>query len=269
MPSLTWIGKEKIVNHDKDVPFRLLRKNKKYSLGESENLILEGDNLEALKALMPFYYGKIKCIYIDPPYNTGKEKWVYNDRVNSLKIKEWLEKVVGPEGDDLTRHDKWLCMMYPRLKLLRELLSDDGVIFISIDDNEHCYLRQIMDDIFEGKVDFMVWRKSGDDRYGKMKNTTTFRKDHEYILVAYKNEIKLNKLIEKPNFQNEYSNPDNDPRGPYKAGSISRREEASNPKSFGRRNRFLPARCYCFFRMFRIRIIDEEEMEISRLLSKQ
>jgi len=229
MPSLNWIGKEKITNHDKDVPFRLLRKNKKYSLGKSENLILEGDNLEALKALMPFYYGKIKCIYIDPPYNTGNEKWVYNDRVNSPKIKAWLGRVVGPEGDDLCRHDKWLCMMYPRLKLLRELLSDDGVIFVSIDDNEHCYLRQIMDDIFEGKVDFMVWRKSGDDRYGKMKNTTTFRKDHEYILVAYKNEMKLNKLIEKPNFQNEYSNPDNDPRGSYKAGSISRREEASNP----------------------------------------
>ena len=229
MPSLNWIGKEKIVNHDKEVPFRLLRKNKKFSLGNSENLILEGDNLEALKALMPFYYGKIKCIYIDPPYNTGNEKWVYNDKVNSPKIKEWFKKVVGPEGEDLTRHDKWLCMMYPRLKLLKDLLSNDGVIFVSIDDNEHCYLRQIMDDIFEGRVDFMVWRKSGDDRYGKMKNTTTFRKDHEYILVAYKKDIKLNKLIEKPNFQNEYSNPDNDPRGPYKAGSISRREEASNP----------------------------------------
>lgn len=148
MPSLNWIGKEKIVNHDKDVPFRLLRKNKKYSLGSSENLIVEGDNLEALKALMPFYYGKIKCIYIDPPYNTGNEKWVYNDRVNSPKIKEWLGKVVGPEGDDLCRHDKWLCMMYPRLKLLRELLRDDGVIFISIDDNEHCNLKMMTDEIF-------------------------------------------------------------------------------------------------------------------------
>lgn len=148
MPSLNWIGKEKIVNHDKDVPFRLLRKNKKYSLGNSENLILEGDNLEALKALMPFYYGKIKCIYIDPPYNTGNEKWVYNDKVNSPKIKEWLGKVVGSEGEDLTRHDKWLCMMYPRLKLLHDLLCDDGVIFVSIDDNEHCNLKMMMDEIF-------------------------------------------------------------------------------------------------------------------------
>lgn len=161
MPSLNWIGKEKIVNHDKDVPFRLLRKNKKYSLGENENLILEGDNLEALKALMPFYYGKIKCIYIDPPYNTGNEKWVYNDKVNSPKIKEWLGKIVGPEGEDLTRHDKWLCMMYPRLKLLHDLLDDDGVIFVSIDDNEHCYLKQILDDVF-GPENFIAsfhWRR--------------------------------------------------------------------------------------------------------------
>ncbi len=139
MPLFTWIGKEKVVNHDKEVPFRLLKKNKGLSLGErSENLIVEGDNLEALKALMPFYYGKVKCVYIDPPYNTGNEKWVYNDNVNSPRIKEWLGKTVGPEGEDLTRHDKWLCMMYPRLKLLRDLLRDDGVIFISIDDNEHC-----------------------------------------------------------------------------------------------------------------------------------
>ncbi len=127
MPLFSWIGKEKVVNHDKEVSFRLLRKNKSLSLGErSENLIVEGDNLEALKALLPFYYGKVKCIYIDPPYNTGNEKWVYNDRVNSAHIKEWLGKVVGPEGEDLTRHDKWLYMMYPRLKLLHQLLREDG-----------------------------------------------------------------------------------------------------------------------------------------------
>ena len=109
---------------------------------------MEGDNLEALKALMPFYYGKIKCIYIDPPYNTGNEKWVYNDKVNAPKIKEWLGRVVGPEGEDLCRHDKWLCMMYPRLKLLYDLLADDGVIFISIDDNEYCDLKMAIDEIF-------------------------------------------------------------------------------------------------------------------------
>ena len=226
MPSLNWIGKEKIVNHDKDVPFRLLRKNKKYSLGESENLILEGDNLEALKALMPFYYGKIKCIYIDPPYNTGNEKWVYNDRVNSPKIKEWLGKVV--DFDDLTRHDKWLCMMYPRLKLLADLLDKEGVIFVSIDENELTHLLKIMEEIFES-VDVIIWKKSGDGRYGKMKNVTTFRKDHEYIIVGYKSsDVKFNKMWEFPDFVYEYNNPDNDHRGSYKAGSISRREEASD-----------------------------------------
>ena len=160
MPSLNWIGKEKIVNDDKEVPFRLLKKVEKYSLGkDSENLIIEGDNLEALKSLMPYYVGQVKCIYIDPPYNTGNEGWIYNDNVNAPKIKEWFKKEV--KIDDLTRHDKWLCMMYPRLKLLRDLLCDDGVIFISIDDNEHCHLKIIMDEIF-GPENFLanfMWKR--------------------------------------------------------------------------------------------------------------
>jgi len=146
MPVLNWIGKKDVINHHKDVPFRFLKKNNKKSIGNSRNLIIEGDNLEALKSLLPYYRGKIKCIYIDPPYNTGNEKWAYNDNVNSPKIKKWLGKVVGTE--DLSRHDKWLCMMYPRLKLLRGLLSDDGVIFVSIDDNEVFHLRLIMNEIF-------------------------------------------------------------------------------------------------------------------------
>jgi adenine-specific DNA-methyltransferase len=155
MPSLNWIGKEAVTNHDKEVPFRLLKKIKTASVGDdSQNLIVHGDNLEALKALMPYYGGKIKCIYIDPPYNTGNESWIYNDKVNSPKIKQWLGKVVGKEAEDLTRHDKWLCMMYPRLKLLRDLLSDDGAIFVSIDDNEHCNLKQMMEEIF-GEANFV------------------------------------------------------------------------------------------------------------------
>src|SRR3989338_9130623 len=158
MPLLNWIGKEKIVNHDKDVPFRLLRKNKKYSLGNSENLILEGDNLEALKALMPFYYGKIKCIYIDPPYNLDGGKWIYSDKVDAPKIREWFKKVV--DQDDLTRHDKWLCMMYPRLSLLKDLLSGDGVLFVSIDDNEFHNLKIILDDIFDkNHLGTLTWIK--------------------------------------------------------------------------------------------------------------
>ncbi|MBQ1753103.1 MAG: site-specific DNA-methyltransferase, partial [Paludibacteraceae bacterium] len=129
MPTLNWIGKDAVVNHHHDVRFRTL--DKKYTFGDTEssdNMIIHGDNLEALKALLPQYEGKIKCIYIDPPYNTGNENWVYNDNVNSPKIKKWLGQVVGKEAEDLTRHDKWLCMMYPRLKLLQRLLSDDGAI---------------------------------------------------------------------------------------------------------------------------------------------
>src|SRR3990167_8157197 len=161
MPILNWIGKEAVVNHDKEVPFRLLKKVKSASVGEnSQNLIIHGDNLEALKTLMPYYQGRIKCIYIDPPYNTGNEGWVYNDKVNSPKIKKWLGKVVGGEAEDLCRHDKWLCMMYPRLKLLRDLLSEDGVIFVSINDEEVHSIRIILDEIFDSKnfVTAMIWK---------------------------------------------------------------------------------------------------------------
>ena len=148
MPTLEWIGKDKVINHHQEVPFRVLER--KYSFDESgrheedngsSNMIIHGDNLEALKTLLPRYEGQIRCIYIDPPYNTGNEGWIYNDNVNDPKIRKWLGEVVGKEGEDLTRHDKWLCMMYPRLRLLHKLLSSDGAIFISIDDNEQEYLK--------------------------------------------------------------------------------------------------------------------------------
>jgi adenine-specific DNA-methyltransferase len=111
-------------------------------------MLIHGDNLDALKSLLPRYEGRVKCIYIDPPYNTGNENWVYNDNVNDPKIKKWLGEVVGREGEDLSRHDKWLCMMYPRLKLLQRLLADDGAIFISIDENEQANLKLICDEIW-------------------------------------------------------------------------------------------------------------------------
>jgi adenine-specific DNA-methyltransferase len=185
MPSLNWIGKEAVTNHDKEVPFRLLKKIKTASVGdESQNLIIHGDNLEGLKALMPHYYGKVKCIYIDPPYNTGNENWVYNDKVNSPKIKQWLKKTV--KIDDLTRHDKWLSMMYPRLKLLRDLLAQDGVIFISIDDNEHCHLKLLMDEIFgeDNFVGSFIWRK----KEGGGQADANFVREHEYIMTFRKSE---------------------------------------------------------------------------------
>src|SRR6266478_4198694 len=136
MPSLEWIGKPAVENYHRTVSYHLLRREQARSAGsaESANLLIEADNLLAIKALLPYYAGRVKCIYIDPPYNTGNEKWVYNDNVSSPMIQEWLGKVVDRE--DLTRHDKWLCMMMPRLKLLREFLTNDGVIFLSVDDNE-------------------------------------------------------------------------------------------------------------------------------------
>lgn len=122
--------------------------------------------------MLPEYEGKVKCIYIDPPYNTGNEGWTYNDNVNHPKIKKWLDetekqkeqdKVAAIGLDDLTRHDKWLCMMYPRLKLLQKLLDDNGAIFISIDDNEQANLKMICDEIFgiRNFVGTCFWYKSG------------------------------------------------------------------------------------------------------------
>ncbi|MDD5608487.1 MAG: DNA methyltransferase, partial [Ignavibacterium sp.] len=157
MPTLSWIGKEAVEKHHLEIPYRLLEYDDSLSIGDKEsgNLIVEGDNLLALKALLPYYAGKIKCIYIDPPYNTGNEGWKYNDNVNSPEIRKWLNDTVGKEGEDLSRHDKWLCMMYPRLSLLKRLLRKDGAIFISIDDNEQANLRLLLDEIF-GRQNFIT-----------------------------------------------------------------------------------------------------------------
>jgi len=154
MPTLNWIGKDAVVNHHREVPYHLLRCDNNLSVGDpgSGNLLVEGDNLLALKALLPYYAGQVKCIYIDPPYNTGNENWIYNDNVTSPQIRKWLGKVVGGEAEDLSRHDKWLCMMYPRLALLREFLREDGVIFISIDDNEVHHLQSLMTEVFGSKM---------------------------------------------------------------------------------------------------------------------
>ena len=225
MPTLEWIGKEKVINHHLDVPYRVLER--KYSFDKtgqseadsgSENKIIRGDNLEALKALLPQYEGKIKCIYIDPPYNTGEENWVYNDNVNDPKISKWLGEVVGKEGEDLTRHDKWLCMMYPRLKLLQKLLSDTGIIFISIDDNELYTLKLICDEIF-GKQNFItnfVWEKRKNRENRKVVSSR-----HDYILCYGSNiatqERTLKLLQMTDEALNRYQNTDNDPRGLWKS----------------------------------------------------
>jgi site-specific DNA-methyltransferase (adenine-specific)/adenine-specific DNA-methyltransferase len=185
MPTLNWIGKGAVVRHHKEVPFRLLEPVSDLSCGDAEsgNLIVQGDNLHALKALLPRYAGQVKCIYIDPPYNTGNEGWVYNDNVNSPEIRKWLGEVVGKEGETLDRHDRWLCMMYPRLVLLKQFLDEDGVIFVSIDDDEVHHLRALMDELFgtRRRLATFVWRTDGNfDNQAKIKNC------HEYVL-AYAN----------------------------------------------------------------------------------
>lgn len=189
MPSLTWIGKDAVLNHHLDVPYRVLEKKYDFGDGEPGNKIIHGDNLEALKSLLPEYEGRVKCIYIDPPYNTGNENWVYNDNVNSPKIKKWLGQVVGKESEDLTRHDKWLCMMYPRLKLLQKLLSNDGAIFISIDDNEQANLKLVCDEIFGAGnfVGIFSWvRKKKGSFLSK-----TLRKMIEYVYCYKKTDYDL------------------------------------------------------------------------------
>jgi 16S rRNA G966 N2-methylase RsmD len=186
MPTLNWIGKDAVVKHHTRVPYRLLTPVAAQSAGEADsgNLIVQGDNLLALKALLPRYAGQVKCIYIDPPYNTGNEGWAYNDNVNSPEIRRWLGEVVGKEGETLDRHDRWLCMMYPRLMLLKQFLREDGVIFVSIDDDEVHHLRALMDELFGTKrrLATFVWRTDGNfDNQAKIKNC------HEYVLAYASN----------------------------------------------------------------------------------
>ena len=245
MPTLEWIGKEKVINHHQEVLFRVL--DRQYSFDEngqhaeekvncaegareaalgrngSENMIIHGDNLDALKALLPRYEGRVKCIYIDPPYNTGNEGWVYNDNVNDPKIRKWLGEVVGKEGEDLSRHDKWLCMMYPRLKLLQKLLAEDGVIFISIDDVEFYNLRLICNEVF-GEHNFIatiIWRKN----YAPKSTAKHFSEDHDYILVFGKNADNWipHKMPRTEKQNKAYKNFDNDPRGLWRPNNLAAR----------------------------------------------
>lgn len=228
MPTLNWIGKDAVVRHHKDVPFRLLEPVPELSCGEahgadSGNLIVQGDNLHALKALLPRYAGQVKCIYIDPPYNTGNEGWAYNDNVNSPEIRRWLGEVVGKEGETLDRHDRWLCMMYPRLVLLKQFLREDGAIFVSIDDNEVATLRLLMDEIFGAKnfVATVLWQKV----YSPKNSARHLSEDHDYVVVyAAGADIWAPKLLPRTDEQNAaYKNPDRDPRGIWKTSDLSAR----------------------------------------------
>ena len=216
MPTLDFKGKQHIYAHHLTVPYRCLDPDAERSLnpgGADDNLIIHGDNLHALKALLPRYAGRVKCIYIDPPYNTGNEGWVYNDKVNSPLMRTWLRENGPVDNEDLERHDKWLCMMWPRLHLLKELLSDDGVIFVSIDDNEQHHLRMLMNEIFgeENFVANIVWnhRKSS-------QNDIDVSLSHNHI-VCYARERRSFTFNAGDVDESRFSNPDNDPRGPWVA----------------------------------------------------
>jgi adenine-specific DNA-methyltransferase len=231
MPSIQFKGKTFVQNHHLAVQYHQLVPQKKLSLTDKvslhDNLIIQGDNLKALKALLPTYAGKIKCIYIDPPYNTGNESWIYSDNVNSPMIQAWLKDNKPVDTEDLTRHDKWLCMLMPRLKLLRELLSEEGVIFVSCDDNEQHRLRLLMDEIF-GQQNFIqniIWQK----KYSPQNDAKYFSDMHDFIICYAKQKINgeqkhgwMRNLLPRTEEMNErYSNPDDDPRGDWKPTDFS------------------------------------------------
>ncbi|HEY2249486.1 MAG TPA: site-specific DNA-methyltransferase, partial [Planctomycetaceae bacterium] len=230
MPVLQFKGKSVIESYHHTVPHHRLEFDRELSLlpkrqkpGLDGNLIIEGDNLIALKALLPTHAGRVKCIYIDPPYNTGNESWVYNDNLTQPQFKEWVGQTVGKEGEDASRHDKWCCMMYPRLTLLKELLREDGSIWLSIDDNEVHSLREIMDEIFgpENFVSTIIWEKV----YSPKSSAKHLSENHDYIVLYAKNKnVWPRRLLPRTEEANaRYSNPDNDPRGEWKPSDLSAR----------------------------------------------
>ena len=237
MPDLEFTGKQLIKADHLNVPVHALNINTKKSLtlkgkkpSLDDNLIIHGDNFKVLKALIPAYAGRVNCIYIDPPYNTGNEGWVYNDNVNShRRMKDWLKNKNPVDNEDMERHDKWLCLMWRRLKLLQELLADDGVIFISIDDNEQHHLRMIMDEIF-GEQNFVtniIWQK----KYAPANDAKHFSDNHDFVLCYAKNkgngndngrEIWKRRLLPRSEKQDRlYKYDDQDGRGPYRSGDLS------------------------------------------------
>ncbi|ODT64516.1 MAG: DNA methylase [Phenylobacterium sp. SCN 69-14] len=225
MTELVFKGKEFVFNHHLTVPFRPLEMHPEKGVGApslDSNLIIHGDNLHALKALLPTHAGKVDCIFIDPPYNTGNEGWSYNDNVNSPMIKEWLS--ANPIGvEDGLRHDKWACMMWPRLKLLHELLAESGSLWVTLDDNEAHRAKLILDEIF-GESNFLanfVWQSK--DTPGN--NSSGVAETHNHILFYRKSEYFSSNMKDRSEDQiANYSNPDRDPRGPWLGTPLTRAE---------------------------------------------
>lgn len=201
MPILEWLNKNEALKTVDKVPYRLLKANSELSYGEqTENMLIKGDNLEALKALLPYYKGQVKCIYIDPPYNTGNAFEHYDDNVE---------------------HSMWLSLIYPRLELLRELLSEDGSIWISIDDDESHYLKVICDEVFGRKnfVNNVIWEK----KYSPQNDAKWLSDNHDHILCYAKNkEVWRPNLLPRTDEMNaRYKNVDNDPRGLWQSDNLA------------------------------------------------
>lgn len=204
MPTLHWLTRDHDLRAAEKIPYRLFEEVPDLSFGDRDtgNMLIQGDNLDALKALLPFYAGQVKCVYIDPPYNT---------------------KSAFEHYDDNLEHTKWLSLMWPRLELLRDLLSEDGSIWVSIDDNEGHYLKVVMDEVF-GRSNFIanvLWQK-----VFSPKNTAKhFSEDHDHILVYAKNAQiwRPNEMPRSDKLNASYKNPDDDPRGPWTSGDLSAR----------------------------------------------
>ena len=229
MPEIVFKGKEYVYNHHLGVPYRPLLPHPEKGVGPADlasNLVIHGDNLHALKSLLPRYAGAVDLVFIDPPYNTGNEGWCYSDNVNSPIMLEWLS--TNPvDGDDLLRHDKWLCMMWPRLVLLRELLSDTGSIWITLDDNEVHRARMMLDEIFgeESCVGQIVWQKRT-----SRENRAALSPSVDHLLVYSKGSVddwkSFRKLLDAS--EEGYSNPDNDERGVWKSIPFSAQGSRKN-----------------------------------------
>jgi adenine specific DNA methylase Mod len=228
MPALHWTGKEAVVDHHRAVPVRplLLDPGRSVEADSTGNLLVEGDNLLALKALLPEYAERVKCAYIDPPYNTGHQEWIYNDRVDSPVIREWLGQTVGAALQETCRHDRWLCMIYPRLRLLHELMHEEGLLFVSIDDNELHHLRSVLDEIF-GTENWMatLTRRA----MHTVRNTSKdFNLNVDYVLVYAKNKAwhgaSRERYLRIPvDRTSGYRYDDGDGKGPYKLDPIHAR----------------------------------------------
>ena len=237
MPELSFKGKEFVYNHHLAVPHRPLVPDPDKSVGEARldgNLIIHGDNLHALKSLLPMYAGKVDCVFIDPPYNTGHEGWCYNDNVNSPMMQEWLKS--NPVGiEDGLRHDKWCAMMWPRLRLLHELLSEYGSFWMTLDDNEIHRARALLDGVFGDSnfVGCITWEKT----YTPKSNSRVISNDHDYVLIYAKDKSLFVEdgwsLLEKDETQKSRYTDDGDPRGPWRTFPLDvRTENAEKRKDY-------------------------------------